>query len=459
MSLLGAALLTLVQASAPTAAPIASGEITRSGKSWTASYTLAEDAPVWVFPKSDLPRVSRRSWRIETVRVETPGVRLARLGHYDALVGTEGRPVPRNVRLSFRPYPDDIESGYDPALVFSDGSVALYTTAFKLVPARSTAEVAAAPIDDSKLPQVGRVTNVRFHDGGRPLMARGEQSDEVVVDDLDAYVLFGTLKPTIGPAMTTVLDPGLPRWLSDYLEGQLPKVLATYQQKFGPAPVGKPLLMVSWAGTDKEDGVSLSGSVLTGTVVMTIGGKQTLSPNERLRQYVSWFVSHEAAHFWLGQAVEYGNSEESWITEGGADLLAFRATAAADPLFDIATRLGEARAECLPFLKKGGIAGAKNRGDFRAYYACGALIALVAERSAGGDFAVFVRDLIADEGRDQTITRAEWLAAVERRLPGLGLSAAIDTLLDQGAADPGSAINDLLRRAGVTQPIKVPTKQ
>lgn len=435
--------------------PVATAEVGPVGREWSVEYRLNGDAPVWAFAKSDLPRVSRRSWRAASMRVLTPGVRLVRLGHYDALVGTAGRPLPRRILLRFQPYKEDIESGYDPALVFSDGTVALYTTAFKLVPVRSADELAAAPIDDSKLPGAGRPTHIRFSDRGRPLLFRGEWTDEVLIDDFDAYVLFGKARPVVGAAMTTVIDPALPAWLAEYLNVNLPKVLSGYQRQLGPAPVGKRLLLVAWAGS-KEPGVSLSGSVLTGTVVMTVGGHQTLRPNARLSHYARWFVSHEAAHFWLGQAVEYSGPEESWITEGGAELLAFRATAASDPTFDLAGRLGEARAECLPFLKKGGIAGAKDRGDFRAYYACGALLALVAERSAGGDFGLFVRDLIAREGKDRIVTRAEWLSAVERRNGRPDVTAAMADLLDRPSPDPAAAIDRLLAVADVRQKITAP---
>jgi hypothetical protein len=441
------ALLVVVAAPAlATPEPVASVTVERNGKAWTAVYDLHERAPVWVFSSSALPRESKRSWRIGTVRVLTAGVSLRRLGNYDALVSAKG-PLPKRVRLSFTPYLEDIDGGYDPALALTGGSVALYTEQFKVVPMRSAAAAARAPADDSLLPAIDQPTRITFVDRAGSVLVHGQRQNQATVEDEQAYVLFGKAKPVIGPAMTTIFDPALPGWLAAYLNAQLPQILARYREQLGPSPVGQPTLLVSWAGATPHT-ISLGGSVLPGMVVMTLSGDSLLKPNDKVSHYARWFVSHEAAHFWLGQAVHYSERSESWITEGGAELLAFRATAAADPAFDVKARLAEAKAECAPFLANGGVASAYEReSDFRAYYACGAIIALAAEKASGGDFAGFVRDLIAHYGQDQTITRAEWLALLDEKAPGL--SATVDKLLDNKQANPQAALDSFIATIGI----------
>ena len=185
-------------------------------------------------------------------------------------------------------------------------------------------------------------------------------------------------------------------------------------------------------------------------VVMTLKGDGIVKPNEKVSHYARWFVSHEAAHFWLGQAVAYSDRSESWITEGGAELLAFRATAAADPSFDVKTRLSKAKAECAPFLANGGIASAYEReGDFRAYYACGAIIALAAEKASGGDFGDFVKTLIERDGADGIVTRSGWMGLLDERAPGRKLSAAAGKLLDGKQAHPVAALDAFIAAAGI----------
>ncbi|MDP8913440.1 MAG: hypothetical protein M3N39_07675 [Pseudomonadota bacterium] len=452
-----AALLMLL-ATAPaqaTAEPVASVNVERSGQSWTAEYQLDERAPVWVFPKSVLPRESKTSWRIATVRVLTPGVSLQRLGSYDALVSQNG-PLPKRVRLSFAPFVRDIEAGYDPALAFTDGSIALYADQFKLVPMESQSAARQASRDDSKLPAIDRPTRMTFIDKAGPVLVHGKRQKRPTFDKGSTYVLFGRAEPVIGPAMTTILDPSLPAWMADYLRTELPSILAEYQKQLGPSPVGQPTLLVSWAGPAPRL-ISLSGSVLPGMVVMILKGDGILRPNAKISGYARWFVAHEAAHFWLGQTVSYSERSESWITEGGAELLAFRATAAADPTFDVKARLSQARTECLPFLAKGGIASAYEReGDFRAYYACGAILALAAEQVSGGNFADFVRTLIGRYGADGKVTRAEWMALLESRASRPGLAAAAAKLLDDKQSDPGRSLEEFIAVAAIADQFSGP---
>ncbi len=442
-------LALLVAFSAPALAtpePVAKVTVERSGNSWTADYRLLEKAPVWAFAKSVLPRESKTSWRIGTVRVLTPGVKLQRVGNYDALVSAKG-PLPARIKMTFTPYLEDIEAGYDPALALADGSVALYADQFKLVPIRSLVALRKVGPDDDQLPASVQPTHMVFVDRAGPVLVHGQREAKVSLVEGDAYVLFGEAKPVIGPAMTTIMDPALPKWVADYLNTELPKVLGHYREQLGPSPVGQPTLLVSWAGPEPHQ-VSLSGSVLPGMVVMTLKGDGIVHPNEKVSHYARWFVSHEAAHFWLGQAVAYSNPSESWITEGGAELLAFRATAVADPTFDIKARLSEAKAECAPFLANGGVASAYERpGDFRAYYACGAIIALAAEKASGGDFGDFVKTLIDRYGADGIVTRAEWLALLDERSPGL--SSAVAELLDRKQADPQAALDKFIAGAGI----------
>ncbi len=443
------ALLALIAApAAAQTAPIATVEIVRNGDRWTADYRLSARAPVWLFAKSILPRESNRSWRLDTVRVLTPGVRLERLGNYDALVAANGTALPPRVRLAFTPFKPDVEAGYDPAISFSDGSVALYADGFKIIPMASAAAARAADRNEDSLPGIAQPTRTIFIDRAAPVLSQGRRLPRATMDRGEAYVLFGKLRPSIGPAMTTLFDPALPSWISAYLNREMPAILADYRTRLGPSPVGQPTLMVSWAGPTKGV-VSMGGSVLPGLVVMALEGEGLAAPNAKAASHARWFVAHEAAHFWLGQAIGYDTPAESWITEGGADLLAFRATAAGDRSFDVRARLREARAECLPFLVKGGIAGAYRRqNDFRAYYACGAIIALAAEQASGGNFGDFVKTLIA-RNPDKIVTRAEWLALLDERASGRGLSASVSSLLDQAQPDPAAALDAFIARARI----------
>ena len=445
MRALVAALVALF-ATPAVAVPVASVEVVRDGDKWTAEYRLSKQAPVWVFSDSIEARQMKGSWRAGSWNVLTPGVRLERRGWYDVLVADRGN-VPKEVTLSFKPFVKDIEAAYDAALAFTDGSVALFDGKFKIFPAASPDAVAKFPINPAGIAGNELPTRTLMRDKAGPVLLHGRRLAVASLEDEGAYVLFGTAEPVEAEAMTTVIDPGLPKWLADFLGTSVPAALESYSRKLGPAPGNKPLLMISWGGATPGE-TSMGGSVLPSTVVMTFEGDGIAAENPAVRNAARWFGAHEGAHFWLGNAVHYSIPQESWITEGGADLLAYRAVAAADPGFDVRAALQDALKQCIAFSKKGGVTSANERGEHKAYYHCGVIFGLVAERASGGDFGSFVRALIEANREDKKVTRAEWLAALDARAPGKNLGGAIGKLLDEPASDAKPWIA-LLERGGV----------
>ena len=442
-ALLAAVLANVQAATEPAAATV---EVVRDGDQWTAEYRLARAAPVWVFSDSIAAREVPGSWRAGSWAVTTPGVRLHRHGWYDALVADEGS-VPDRVTIRFTPFTRDIEASYDAALAFTDGSVALYDGKFRVFPAQSAAQVKGLPLDPGETPAASVRTIVRMRDRAGPVLAAGRRVETSESGDSGAYVVFGKIEPVRHEAITTVIDPALPAWLAAAVTSDVPAVLASYAAQLGPAPGGAPTLLVSWAGATPQMR-SMGGSVLDSMIVMTFEGDALNAPSREVRNAARWFAAHEGAHFWLGQAVTYEGPRESWITEGGADLLAYRAVAAVDPAFDTRDALQQALEACIASATEGPIASANERGDHKAYYHCGAIFGLVAERASDGDFAGFIRALIESNRDDKRISRAEWLAALDERATGKGLGAAIGQLLDHrsGNAGPWAA---LLSRAGI----------
>ena len=436
----------LFAADAAAAAQPASVDVVRNGREWTAEYRFPKRAPVWVLSDSILAREAKTSWRSESWQVLTPGVRLERRGWYDVLVADKGD-VPERVTVRFAPFVKDIEAAYDAALAFTDGSVALFDGKFSVFPASSAAEVEKLPIDPGEVAAAAQPTLIRMIDNAGPVLLHGRRVSKALIENSGTYVLFGKAQPAEAEAISTLIDPGLPQWLGGFLASSIPAVLDLYADKLGPKPGNKPLLMVSWAGPTPNFR-SMGGSVLDSTIVMTFEGDAVTKEDGAVRDAARWFAAHEGAHFWLGNAVHYSGPQESWITEGGADLLAYRAVAATDPAFDVRGALQKALDQCIGLSLKGGIASANQRGDHKAYYHCGAVFGLAAERASGGDFGSFVRALIDSNSADKKVTRTEWLAALEARAPGKQLAAMIGNLLDHPAPDAGPWV-DLLARSGI----------
>ena len=427
--------------------------VQRDGDRWTAAYVLDRDAPVWAFFRSALLRESRRPWRPDWWRVETPGVVLERVGDYDVLRSTDGGPVPRDVRIVMTPRPGDLEAEYDPALVFSDGTVALFSGQFDVIPLESVAAARALPRDLNGVEVPGGPAAVTWRDRSGPILFKGERQAEATAVDAQTYVLFGDATTRRGDGITTVIDPGLPRWLGDQLAGFTPQVMAYYARRLGPAQGEPPTLMVSWTGPTKSLS-SMGGSVLPGLISMNFEGEGVLDPDAQALARARWFIGHEAAHFWLGsQGLRYQYAREAWITEGGADLMAVRALKAIDPVYDDRAELQHEVDDCVRLAASRPLSSAGDRGDNRAYYACGAVFGLVIEgaerRAGGGDFFDVVADFQRRDNDDGILSRDEWLGALTRLSRDPTLANDISTLLDQGVADPSAVIARLFQRTGV----------
>lgn len=423
-----------------------SAEVVRDGDSWTVDFRFSQASPAWLFPNGSVTREGGQPWRPGSWTVDTPGVRIERRGRHDVLFADSGD-VPAHVRVRFTPVTADLVAEYDPALVFTDGSVALWSGHFHLLPVASAEAVAALPLDLNGIDFAGNGSEVTFRDRGGRVVHIGQRFDSATLIGGRAYVLFGALEPVVSPDIATVIDPQLPGWLKRELAQSTPAILKQMTDWLGPHGGPKPTVLVSWRGpTPRLE--SMGGSTLPTQIAITFEGIGVVAENERLRAGARTFIAHESAHFWLGNAVHYAVERDSWIMEGGADLLAIRAIDAIDPAYDPRPRLQALLDECAALAVRP-VAGAGERGENRAYYACGAMFGMVAEGAARQLYPRYIRGLIDANRADGEITRAEWLDWLDVASRKPALRRDIELLLDQGAAQPGPVLARLLSEAGI----------
>lgn len=433
--------------------------VLRDGDVWTVTYRLNADAPVWVFQRSALSRDVRTPWRLAQWSVQTPGVVLERQGRYDVLRMVDGGPVTREVRILMHPQAGGLEADYDPALIFTDGTVALFSDQFDVFPLAFVTQAQALPLDLNgiDLPGAGGA-RVRWRDRAGPVLFKGERASEPTAVGAETYVLFGDARIRQGSGVTTVIDPGLPQWLGDELGAFTPRVMAFYASRLGGDTGDAPTLMVSWTGPTKQVS-SMGGSVLPGLISMNFEGEGVMNPDAAALSRARWFIGHESAHFWLGsKALKYAFARDAWITEGGADLMAVRAIQSIDPTYDARTELQLEVDDCVRLATGKPVATAGERGDNRTFYACGAVwgMAFEAARKArtGGDFFDVIADFQRDEGADGVLTREEWLAALTRTARDSSLRLDIERMLDEGVRNPAAVIGRLFDRTGVAYRIE-----
>ncbi len=447
---LGCTSVSASQPAAPRPQMMAEATVIRDGDNWTIDYKLDRDAPAWLFPHSSVTREGRAPWRPGTWTVETPGISIVRRGHRDVLLAADGN-VPRQVRIRFTPFSGDLVAEYDPALRFSDGSVALWSGHFHLLPLASREAAAALPRDLAGVTLPEGTNAVTFRDQAGPVLHIGQRFDSATLINGKAYVLLGPLAPASSQGMATLLDPALPAWLTRELTQSTGPTMARFADWLGPHAGSTPTLLVSWAGP--TSGVtSMGGSALPTQISMTFEGEGVTTENRAVRDGARGFIAHEAAHFWLGNTVGYERIADSWITEGGADLLAQRVIAAIDPEYDPRPTLAAKVRECAGLAARP-VASAAERGENDAFYACGATFGLAVEAATGRPFQDFIRTLIDANRADGILSRAEWLDALDRAAGAKSPRREIEALLDHGAENPGAALAALFARAGLPHDI------
>ncbi|WP_157072374.1 hypothetical protein [Brevundimonas bacteroides] len=442
-----------VHAATQDAAPrLAEVSVVREGDAFTVDYEFTLDRPAYAFQVSALTREGRRAWRRERWTVQTPGVVLDRIGAYDVLRSIDGQPLPRRIRILMHPAGGDLEAEYSPSLVFSDGAVALFTEQFDLIPLESAQAAADLPRDLNGFDFSFGPTWVTWRDTSGPVLFRGQRAEVASASDAGTYVYFGQGEAVGGSAVAAIFDPGLPTWLVSELSDFTPLVLAFYADRIGPRAGDLPTLMVSWSGPT-EGMTSMAGSVLPNLIVMDFQGEGVLDRSRRVLDTGRWFIGHEAGHFWLGsQGLRYAAARDAWITEGGADLMAVRAISSLDSGYNGDPVLQRSVDDCIALVAIGPLAEAGDRGDNRAFYACGAVWALAFEAarraSDGGDWFDILRDFRATQ-TDGILTRDEWLTAFTQATGDPALRQTIERMLDQGGGDPAADIAAIFQATGV----------
>jgi hypothetical protein len=261
------------------------------------------------------------------------------------------------------------------------------------------------------------------------------------------YGLFEVPRAVVRGGVATVIDSDLPKWIADDIGSYAPRVMEQLTAGLGPSGVVEPTILAAWEGAERE-GASMNGGTLKGLILMRFEGRSALQQLPALADLAHWFIAHEASHFWLGQSVRYDGPRDSWIMEGGADLLAMRTVQRLNPGFDPKAKLNEALRDCARLVDQP-VATAIDRNEVRANYACGAIFALVAEKANGGDFAGFVRRLIQANRADGELTTNDWLKAFERFGGSRNQSSSIRALVERGTSNPNAALARLLSDAGI----------
>jgi hypothetical protein len=414
---------------------------------WQAEYTLSESVTALVFARGN------GDYRAATWRLPR-GFVLERFGATDRIRRKNGKAFGR-LKVSVDTYSERIPKDYTPYIRFSDGSVAVFSGQFAVgVPMSTNADdfIDGAGNENTRWPNAARIT---FEPGRfeQMIVATEVTGDARTVELGDGeYVYLGSAEVLETPHLISVMDAEAPVWLRELLYGSMAETFEYYERKLGPLADGKPFLLTSFTALDGRR-INFTGGVVGSQMAIQLGLGDGIRDTPAEREFMAQFFAHESAHLWNNGQVIAAEGSEAWLHEGSAEAMAWLALAelgvhsepTAISLFESAAN------ECIAHLEAGSLATAGRRGEFKAYYECGAVIALAtngAAQATGSDLFTVWRELIDSSRAAEGSYRATDYYALTDAI-SMELTAAIQAVTEGEPADPQAAVKALLEIGNV----------
>jgi hypothetical protein len=343
--------------------------------------------------------------------------------------------------------PQLLPKDYSQNYLFTDGSHLLFTGHFIV------AESTTGPVDYSlrlvPAKSEGIIVRGRYFDGAAMITDPGD-------DGLFAY--FGALKPLQNENYIAVLDPGLPDWLASLLPEYLPRLFDFYAARLGDGLASRPSIYFSFGDGDSESTHFNGGALLDGTYQLRATGRAWNEPDSFLRSLVPASIAHESVHLWNGHVTSSDNNEgASWMHEGGAEILAWRAMRELDYLskdeFD--SKLGEAYDSCVGGLGGRALMSVAESGEYQLLYSCGAVIGRASDLSLqqnGSDIFVFWRRLINVAVGSKSFSQQTYFDLLLEMCEDDKLVAALQELVFQPHGRTGDQLDKVFASVGAVAP-------
>lgn len=384
--------------------------------SWKVEYVLPEFVDELVFVRHEtLYRAA--SWRIASGNVE-----LRVEGEYEVLRSDNAEPFDRFSIIAPSSF-ESLQRDYSQNHLFSDGSSLLFTGHFVVADSNLNPlnySLRLVPSESERI--VVRGNQV---EGGVAIDSAGE-------DGLFAY--FGTLPPVEGRNFIAVLDPALPDWLVTFLSEFLPELLDYYAENLGDALVARPSIYFNYTDTDSEDAQFAGSALLDGTYQLSASGRAWFNPNSGLHAVIPALIAHESAHLWNGHVIATSGAQGgSWMHEGGADTLAWRALRELGYLStdEFSEKVGQAYRHCAEGLAGRPLHSLTTASQQGLQYSCGAVIGRATElalHQSGSDLFAFWRRLIERAIAAEVFSEQEYLDLLHEMTRNQELVAAIEGL-------------------------------
>ncbi|MBK6517070.1 MAG: hypothetical protein IPM79_20540 [Polyangiaceae bacterium] len=409
---------------------------------WRVTWTFQAPTPGLIFDRRR-PAFRAGSWQ------PGPGLKWVKQAEHELLKTQDGSAAP-SFSATFRSDDGDKERAPPLNVRFTDGTRLLFT-------AHLGAHAIECKAERCERRGLGDARHWTFKTSpDRSLRVLDETAQgslawaEPKGDLRGTYVVAGQPKAKLTDSATLLVDAGLPPWLAQRTEQQLPELLELYASKTGLTLDFKPLVLLSRSRADEADS-GFRGRTLPGLVQLEALGKAWSTESADLSRRWLEFLAHESFHFYNSQLARgTGETKDEWISEGSSMYVAGLALSHVGVLDAdaLAARYVKAANDCLLTLK----GPLRSEQAEAAFYPCGELVQLAADKAlapSGGIFP-FYRALFEDARERGSFGTKHFVALLSERAKDPKLLSDLDALLEVGlGADPQAIVERLLAKGGV----------
>jgi hypothetical protein len=349
---IAAIVLAVLLLAKPDASGIQLITLAKSEFGWTVTYSLSEPTDRLMFVRSPDRSRSERWQPLDS------NVAISWQDGNEVVTTRNGEPfdeVSFALDATYVPLPKD----YAPFSPFSNGGMLVHTGRFFACANTCTA-------NHHEWPMAMQLPTDDY------LLINGTRQQgffEWLDRDSGRAIYVGKQPPEHFAALVTLIDPALPQSLQYGLVSELPMIMSYFTKQLGSL-TQTPMLFASYG--DYQGGYyGQQGGVLPNQIFMHWYGEASL---ENINEETTlWFFAHEIAHLFQGSGLRYSSTEEAWIHEGAAEMMAYLYTdsklgQSSDLL---STAVQEAQQKCTAAWPISETFVAVGKVDFRTHYTCG----------------------------------------------------------------------------------------
>jgi len=336
------------------------------------SHLIFSDSP---------PYYREKNWK-----VLSPGVRLESVLGLDAVILD---PPATSFQVAITPASGGVRMTRYPFYEFGDGSEMFLTNQFYMARAKDMESI-------RKLQ--GNIENWRGRfikhtieiNAAQPVYINGDKIESGIHTDIDEAAKFayiGNIPVTEHQNYKGVVDPNLPVWIKDRIDDDLGKIISTLEGLMGDSLSRKPTLFML-KGNERKYTFGYAGVAFPNlTLALRIEGTDIDSYSPKVSNSIMDFYAHEIGHLFQKTEKEVSKRAEkhAWIVEGSAEIMAYETimkSGLADSEY-VKDKIDESFKSCN--IIAGGSLDVFKPSVRSRYYECGALIALMVDRTMPED--------------------------------------------------------------------------